>query len=129
VIVLPVRVLTTEKRVKSCDTAVRPGRELTDLHTATKTEDEMKGGFFLDIVIRKGATILKLLTSKDQALLVRGNALLVLDLGFNIVDSIGGLNLEGDGLAGDCGNVSMMLKIEMNEVAMTPLRMGKTYES
>jgi hypothetical protein len=129
VIVLPVRVLTTEKHVKSCDKAFRPKRELTDLHTATKTEDEMEGGFFLDIVIRKGATVLKLLTSKDQALLVRGNALLVLDLGLDIVDSIGGLNFESDGLAGDCANVSMMLEIEMNEVAMTPLRMGKTYES
>jgi hypothetical protein len=61
----------------------------------------MEGGFFLDIVIRKGATVLKLLTSKDQALLVRGNALLVLDLGLDIVDSIGGLNFESDGLAGE----------------------------
>ena len=40
----------------------------------------MESGFFLDVVIREGATIFKLLASKDQALLVRRNALLVLDL-------------------------------------------------
>ena len=38
----------------------------------------MKGGLLLDVVVRKGAAILKLLTSEDQALLVRGNSLLVL---------------------------------------------------
>jgi hypothetical protein len=32
-------------------------------------------------------------------LLVRGDSLLVLDLGLNIVDRIGGLDLKGDGLA------------------------------
>ena len=36
---------------------------------------------------------------EDQTLLVRGNALLVLDLGLNIVNSIGGLDLKSDGLA------------------------------
>ena len=30
-----------------------------------------------------------------------GNALLVLDLGLDIVDGIAGLNLQGDGLAGE----------------------------
>jgi hypothetical protein len=33
--------------------------------------------------------------------LVRRDALLVLNLGLDIVNSIGGLDLEGDGLAGD----------------------------
>jgi hypothetical protein len=34
-------------------------------------------------------------------LLVRGNSLLVLDLALDIVDGVGGLNLKGDGLAGE----------------------------
>ena len=55
--------------------------------------------YLLNVVVRKGATVLKLLSSKDQALLVRGNALLVLNLGLDIVDRIGGLDLKGDGLA------------------------------
>ena len=66
----------------------------------------MQGLFLLDVVVGQGATILKLLAGEDQALLVWGNALLVLDLALDIVDSVGGLNLEGDGLSGDCEGVS-----------------------
>jgi hypothetical protein len=55
--------------------------------------------YLLDVVIRKSATVLKLLSGEDQTLLVRGNSLLILDLGLDIVDRIGGLDLEGDGLA------------------------------
>jgi hypothetical protein len=53
----------------------------------------------LNVVVRKSAAILQLLASEDQALLVRRDALLVLDLGLDIVDRVRGLNLEGDGLA------------------------------
>ena len=43
--------------------------------------------------------ILKLLASKNQPLLVWWDALLVLDLGLDILDGIGRLDLKGDGLA------------------------------
>jgi len=36
-------------------------------------------------------------------LLVWGDALLVLDLGLDVVNGVGRLHLKGDGLAGDCG--------------------------
>jgi hypothetical protein len=72
----------------------------TDLHTTTKAEDQVKGRLLLDVVIRKSATILQLLACEDQALLVRRDTLLILDLRLNIVDSIAGLDLKGDGLAG-----------------------------
>ena len=74
----------------------------TDLHTATEAEDEVERGLLLNVVIRQGAAILELLASENQALLVRRNALLVLNLRLDIVDSVGRLHLEGDGLAGDC---------------------------
>lgn len=61
----------------------------TDLHTTSEAEDEMKGGFLLNVVIRKGAAILELLAGEDQSLLIRGNSFLVLDLRLNIVDGIG----------------------------------------
>ena len=60
----------------------------------------------MDVVIREGATVLELLASEDQTLLIRRNAFLVLYLRLNIVDSIGGLDLKGDGLPSDCGDVS-----------------------
>ena len=53
----------------------------------------------LNVVIRKGSTVLELLSGKDKSLLVRRNTLLVLDLGLNVVDGIGRLDLEGDGLS------------------------------
>jgi len=40
-------------------------------------------------VIREGSAILELLSSEDQPLLVWGNALLVLDLALDVVDSVG----------------------------------------
>jgi len=77
-----------------------------DLHTATKTENEMESGLLLNVIIRQSATVLELLAGKDQALLVRRDTLLVLNLALDIVDGIRGLNLEGDGLAGDCDDVN-----------------------
>ncbi len=66
----------------------------------------MEGGLLLDVVVREGAAILELLASEDQTLLVRRDALLVLNLALDIVDGIRGLNLEGDGLAGNCDDVN-----------------------
>merc|ERR1719411_2454435 len=66
-----------------------------DLHTSPKTENEMEGGLLLDVVVGEGPSVLELLASKDQPLLVRGDALLVLDLGLHILDGVRGLDLEG----------------------------------
>ena len=72
-----------------------------DLHTTAEAEHEVEGGLLLDVVIREGAAILELLAREDQALLVGGDALLVLDLGLDVVDGVGRLHLEGDGLTGE----------------------------
>jgi len=53
----------------------------------------------LDVVVAESAAVLQLLAGENQALLVRGNALLVLDLALDIVDGVRGLDLKGDGLA------------------------------
>ena len=88
-----------------------------DLHTTTQAEDEVKGGLLLDVVIAQGAAILELLSGEDKALLVWGNALLVLDLALHVVDGVRGLNLEGDGLAGDCDGVSMRRHLNVGAAA------------
>ncbi len=59
----------------------------------------MEGRFFLDVIVGQGTSVLELLASKDQALLVGWDSLLVLNLGLDIVDGITGLDLKGDGLA------------------------------
>jgi len=71
-----------------------------NLHSSTEAEDQVESALLLDIVVAEGATVLELLPGKDQTLLVWGNALLVLNLGLDVVDGVGALNLEGDGLSG-----------------------------
>jgi hypothetical protein len=78
----------------------------------------------LDIVVGEGAAIFELLAGEDEALLVRGNALLVcgvldgvaqrrgklrtLNLAFDVVNGVAGLHLEGDSLARDYRVVSIV---------------------
>ena len=50
------------------------------LLAATEAEHEVEGRLLLDVVVRKSAAVLELLAREDQALLVRRDALLVLDL-------------------------------------------------
>merc|ERR1719198_1706179 len=78
------------------------GLLLTLLASTTKAQDKVKGGLLLDVVVLKGAAILQLLAGKDEALLIRGDALLVLDLGLDSLDSVGTLNLKGDSLPCEC---------------------------
>ena len=68
------------------------------LGTTTQTQDEVEGALLLDVVVGEGAAVLELLAGEDQALLIGGNALLVLDLGLDIVDGVARLHLEGDSL-------------------------------
>ena len=60
---------------------------------------KVESALLLDVVVGEGAAILELLAGEDKALLIRRNALLVLDLGLDIVNSVGGLDLKGDGLS------------------------------
>jgi len=61
----------------------------------------MKGGLLLDVVIRKGPTILKLLSSKDQPLLIRRDSFFVLNLSFDVLNGVARLNLKGDGFSSE----------------------------
>jgi len=61
----------------------------------------VEGRLLLDVVVRQGAAVLELLAGKDQALLIGGDALLVLDLRLHVVDRVRRLDLKSDGLAGE----------------------------
>ena len=79
---------------------VLPGQGLNkDLHATAEAEDQVESALLLDVVVGQGAAVLKLLPRKDQTLLIRGDALLVLDLGLNSVDGVGALNIQSDVLA------------------------------
>jgi hypothetical protein len=42
--------------------------------TTTETEDKVKSGLLLDVVVRKSSAVFKLLAGEDKTLLVRGNS-------------------------------------------------------
>jgi len=71
-----------------------------NLHSTSKSQDEVKGGFLLDIVVTKSSTILKLLASENESLLVGRDTLFILDLGLDIVNGVTGLDIQSDGLSG-----------------------------
>jgi len=56
----------------------------------TKAEHQVQSRLLLNVVIRQSASILELLASKDQALLVRRNAFLVLNLLLHVFDGVRG---------------------------------------
>ena len=59
----------------------------------------MEGWLLLDVVIGQGSAVLQLLAGEDQSLLIWGNSFLILNLLFDIVNRVRGLDLEGDGFA------------------------------
>uniref|UniRef100_A0A914ZTG7 Uncharacterized protein n=1 Tax=Parascaris univalens TaxID=6257 RepID=A0A914ZTG7_PARUN len=60
----------------------------------------MECRFLLNVVIGQRTPIFELLTSKDESLLIRGDALFVLNLRLNIFDCIGCLYFQCDGFTG-----------------------------
>jgi hypothetical protein len=54
------------------------------------------------LLIRESPAVLELLPGKDKSLLIRGDALFVLDFRLDIVDRVRGFDLEGNRLAGQC---------------------------
>ena len=69
------------------------------LSATAKTEDKVEGGLLLDVVVRKSTAILELLAREDETLLIRGDTLLILNLGLYVVDGVRRLNIERNGLA------------------------------
>merc|ERR1719183_2128461 len=62
---------------------------------------QVQRALFLDVVIRERASIFQLFASKDQALLIRRDSFLVLNLGLHVVNGIASLDVKSDGLAGE----------------------------
>lgn len=71
------------------------------LGTTTQTKYEVQGRLLLNVVVTQSAAIFELLTSEDQALLVRRNTLLVLHLLLHDVDRVIRLDLQRDRLASE----------------------------
>ena len=93
--------------------------------STAQTQHKVQCRFLLDVVVAQGAAILQLLTSKDQALLVRGNALLVLDLGLDVVNCVRRLDFEGDGFA--CQGLHKDLHFRWRNAKVKPVLCGPCF--
>jgi len=69
-----------------------------DLHSTTETKNQVKSALLLNVVVAESATILQLLTSKDQSLLIWGNTFLVLDLSLDVLNGVRRLDFKSDSL-------------------------------
>ena len=78
-----------------------------DLHATTQAQDEVEGALLLDVVVRKSATVLELLSSKDEALLVSRDAFFVVDLSLDVLNAIAGLDVQGNGAASECADKNL----------------------
>ena len=66
---------------------------------STKQLTKVQRTLLLNVIIGERTPILKLLTGKDEALLVWGDAFLVLNLRLHVVNRVRRLHLQRDGLA------------------------------
>ena len=73
-----------------------------DLHAATQTENQVKGGLFLDVVVAQSAAVFELFPGENESLLVWWDSLLVLNFSLDVLNSVAGLNFESDGLSCQC---------------------------
>ncbi len=62
---------------------------VVNTHASAQAQHQVESALLLNVVVGESAAILQLLTSEDEALLVRGDALLVLDLGLHGIDGVG----------------------------------------
>merc|ERR1719481_1843335 len=70
-----------------------------DLHTTPQPQDKVQGRLLLNVVIREGSPVLKLLPSEDEPLLIWRNSLLILDFGLHVLNRIRWLHFKSDGFA------------------------------
>jgi hypothetical protein len=69
------------------------------VHAPTQSKYQMKRRFLLNVIITQGAAIFQLFAGKNQTLLIRWDALLVLDFGLDVVNRIRWFHIKSDGLA------------------------------
>jgi hypothetical protein len=69
------------------------------LLSATKAKHQVQRRLLLNVVVGERSAVFQLLSGEDETLLVRRNALLILDLALHVVDGVGGLDLKRDRLS------------------------------
>ena len=61
----------------------------------------MESGFLLDVVVSQSSAVFQLLSGEDESLLIRGDTLLVLNLGLDVLNGVRVLNVQSDSLSSE----------------------------
>ena len=61
----------------------------------------MKSRLLLDVVVRQGSAILKLLSGEDQSLLIWRDAFFVLDFGLHVLNGVCRFDIQSDGFTSE----------------------------
>jgi len=70
-----------------------------DLHSTSESENKMKSGFFLDVVVSESSSVIELFSSKDKSLLIWRNTFFVLDFLFDVFNRVRRFNFKSDGFS------------------------------
>merc|ERR1711917_200248 len=68
-----------------------------NLHSSSQSQNQVKSGLLLDVVIGESSSVLELFSSEDEPLLIWWNAFLILNLGLHVLDRIRWLDFKGNG--------------------------------
>ena len=69
---------------------------------SSESEDQVQGRLLLNVIVREGSAILKLLSSEDQSLLIGWNSFLILYLGLHVLNCVRWFDIESDSFASEC---------------------------
>merc|ERR1719411_1970057 len=71
-----------------------------NLHrTTSQSQHQVQGAFLLNVVVAQRSTILQLLSSKNEPLLLRWDTFFILNLGLYILNGIIWFDIQSDGLS------------------------------
>jgi len=59
----------------------------------------VKSGFFLDVVVSKGSSIIELFSSENKSLLIWRDTFFVLNFLFDVFNGVGTFNFKSDGFS------------------------------
>merc|ERR1711920_456590 len=86
--------------------------------TTSESKDKMESGFLLDVVVRKGSSVLQLLTGKNESLLIRWDTFFVLNLGLNVLNRVCWLNIKSDGFTRESFHENLHIYLSNNDNPM-----------
>ena len=66
--------------------------------TTSESEDHVEGGLLLNVVVRESSAVFELFSSEDQSLLIGRDTFLILDLSLDVLNGVGGLDIQSNRL-------------------------------